>query len=135
MSLSDDERKALISLKLQKSEKSFDDMRICFDMGMFSTAANRLYYSIFYSISALLISRGFEAHSHSGNLSLFNLHFIRTNIIPIEYSRLVRNIFQLRQSSDYDDYFAVEKEDIEELIQPSNALLSIIHSILTSSRS
>lgn len=38
--------------------------------------------------------------------------------MPLEFSKLLRDTFQLRQNSDYDDFFSVDKDDIEKYIVP-----------------
>lgn len=130
MSLSADERKAIVALKLSKSENAYSDMLKNFEFGMYSTAANRLYYSLFYASCALLVNDGYEAHTHSGCLTLINLHYIKEQKIPLDFSKLLRNVFRLRQDSDYDDYFSIEAEDLQKFIVPSKKYIELVKNLI-----
>ncbi|MEA3460066.1 MAG: HEPN domain-containing protein [Chloroflexota bacterium] len=50
------------------------------------TAVNRAYYTIFYAANAMLATRGLERSKHSGAITAFRQHFVKTGIIEVEYS-------------------------------------------------
>lgn len=67
MNMTADERQAVIAFRIEKSDEAYSDVLKSMGFGMFSTAANRLYYSFYYAASALLLSKGVETHRHSGD--------------------------------------------------------------------
>ena len=48
MSLTAEERKAIIEYRLEKCESTFSDVEKVVEFGMYNTAANRLYYAFYY---------------------------------------------------------------------------------------
>jgi len=60
VTLNADERQAIVTYRLEKAESTYNDVLKSMEFGMFSTAANRLYYCFYYAASALLISKGIE---------------------------------------------------------------------------
>ena len=79
---------------------------------------------------ALLIDREIQAHTHSGVRQMFGLHFIKTGIIENELGKFYTDIFDMRQTGDYDDYIDFKKTDVLDLIKPANRLISKIEEIL-----
>jgi uncharacterized protein (UPF0332 family) len=44
-------------------------------------------------------------------------HFIKTGIIEAEYSDIIREAFDYRSDSDYDDFYVISKEEVTEQIE------------------
>ena len=134
MSLTEEERIAIVDLKLSKAERAYKDMCANYDLHMYCTAANRLYYCLFYACSALLVCDGHEAHTHSGNITLIGLNYVKPGIISSEFGKLLRAAFKLRQESDYDDYYDVKKEDIESYVEPARDFILLVKQLIASKR-
>ncbi len=66
MSLSEVERKTLVSLELKKANDTFEEIEILVAANKWSGAANRLYYAVFHAINALLINDGHPVNTHKG---------------------------------------------------------------------
>ncbi|MCX6234528.1 MAG: HEPN domain-containing protein, partial [Bacteroidetes bacterium] len=49
-----------IKYRFHRAEESFDDALILMERGKWNTVVNRLYYSCFYAVSALLLKDGIE---------------------------------------------------------------------------
>jgi uncharacterized protein (UPF0332 family) len=45
-----------------------------------------------------------------------------------EYSYIIKNAFQVRQESDYDDFCIISKEDVDEQIENAHKLIDAIKS-------
>ena len=57
---------------------------------------------------------------------MFGLHFIKTGIISKELGKFYSELFDLRLTGDYEDFLDHTKEDVIELIDPVNKLISEI---------
>jgi uncharacterized protein (UPF0332 family) len=55
MSLTDDEREAIVSFRIQKAKDTLDEAEGIATLGYWNAVANRLYYACFYITSALLL--------------------------------------------------------------------------------
>jgi uncharacterized protein (UPF0332 family) len=94
-------------------------------------AVNRLYYACYYPVIALLIDKDIHAQTHSGVRQMFGLHFVKSGLIYKESGKFYNDIFDMRQTGDYDDYIDFEKEDVLDLIVPANELISKIEILLS----
>ena len=56
MSLKEEDRRIIIEMELDKAERTFAEQQLLREGGLWNTLANRLYYSLFHAVSALLIS-------------------------------------------------------------------------------
>ena len=71
-----------------------------------------------------------EFKKHSGNISYFREHFIKTGIFEVELSSMISIASEARANSDYDDFYVISKEDVNELIDDSALFLSNIKAYL-----
>jgi len=97
---------------------------------LWNTAVNRLYYACYYAVIALLINTDIQAHTHAGERQMFGLHFINTGLMEKESGKFYSDIFDMRQTADYDDYIDFNKEDVLDLIDPDNELITKIEGLL-----
>lgn len=72
MSLSEEERKAIVNLEIEKAENTFAQVSKLTELGYWDTIANRLYYSAFHAATALLINDGYRVNTHKGIIALLD---------------------------------------------------------------
>ncbi|MBN1509807.1 MAG: HEPN domain-containing protein [Sedimentisphaerales bacterium] len=118
-----EDTRRLIVYRLDQAEETLNAARELSAAGHYRDAVNRAYYAMFYCGLALLASRGLGASKHSGVLSLFNRHFIKTGEFPPEYGRHLREAFDLRQGSDYREFVQISLEQVQEIISKAEAFL------------
>ena len=133
MSLSQEERKAVVDYRLEKAESTFDEAQKVSTLDLWNNAANRLYYSLYYAATALLIADQHQCHTHSGMLTLMNMHYVKTGKLSAEDGRLLRRLFTLRHEGDYEDFVEVTKEEILQATPEVRALLDKLKHLLPSS--
>lgn len=130
MSLTEEEREAIVFLKIQKANDTYNQAVGISELGYWSAVANRLYYSCYYITTALLIKYMHSAQTHSGVIRLFGLHFVSNGIVSKEHSKLYSKLFELRQTGDYDELFNLTEEDVKPLIQPAREFINSITELL-----
>jgi uncharacterized protein (UPF0332 family) len=130
MELSDEERNALIELKLERANETIKEIPYLIEQGFYRNAANRLYYSCYYAVSALLLQQGSEARTHNGIITLFSLKFVRTGIVSNAEGKLYRSLFELRQTGDYDEIKIIDKEDVASRLQPAEEFNKTIETLI-----
>jgi uncharacterized protein (UPF0332 family) len=118
MTLSNEERNAVVNYRIEKAKETIKEVENILILGYWNNIANRLYYSAYYGVSALLIKQGYVANTHSGVKNLFALYFVKTGKVSKESMRLYSRLFDLRLKSDYDDFFDLDEKDILPLIEP-----------------
>ena len=131
MSLSENERLLIVSRELEKAERTFSDVLFCAKEGKWEAAANRLYYSLFHAMSALLISDGFQVKSHRGILSMFGEHYVKTDVFAKKDGSLLSELVIMRDNADYNCFFEANEEKLQPYIEPTRLLIDKIKSYIS----
>ena len=126
MGMTKEERDAVVELRIAKAYRAYEEAKGVVSLKYWETIANRLYYAAYNAVSALLISNGDTAQTHSGVRHIFGLKFIKTGILPPETGRLYHRLFSMRQTGDYDDTYDVAAEDVLPNIEPTGKLLDVV---------
>ncbi|HLP04506.1 MAG TPA: HEPN domain-containing protein [Paludibacter sp.] len=132
MSLSEEERNALVFYKIQKSKDTFNEAVGIAQLCFWNAVANRLYYASYYITTALLVLYGHSAQTHSGVIRLFGLNFVNRGIVSKDMSKLYSKLFELRQTGDYDDLYNLTEEDVKPLIGLTQHYINEIESLIAS---
>lgn len=112
--------------RLERARDDLESARLLSENNKFSQSINRSYYSIFHSTRALLALEKLDARKHSGVISYFNKHFVKTGKIEKEYSKILMDAQDFRNDCDYDDFFVVSKEEAEAQITWATKFLNRI---------
>lgn len=126
MSLKEEDRRVIVTLELEKSDKTWKQMEIQVENGVWEMAANRLYYALFHAVSALLINEKHTVATHRGAVNQFSLYYVKTGVFDKKDGKLYSNLQKLREDGDYNCYIDVEQEDVERLIEPTRLLIEKI---------
>lgn len=121
-----EERKQYVKYKIEAAYKAFDAASVLAENGFWNSAVNRLYYSLFYAVNALLVINEIQTKSHSGSRSQFSNIFIKTHKLDIKYGKLYSQLFDWRQKGDYDSIFDYDKESVEPLLGPVKEMIEEI---------
>jgi len=112
MGLSEDEKKILIDLKIERSNEAIKEVPYLIEQGFYRTAANRLYYACYYIVGALLLQKGYNARTHNGIIALFTMNFVKSGMVSDADGKLYRSLYELRLTGDYDEVKIIDKEDV-----------------------
>lgn len=122
--------KDYISYRFLRAENTLNDAWILANNNSWNSCINRLYYSAFYAITALLLSKGFEAKTHNGNKTLFFKEFVITGLIEKEFGTLYSDLMDWRNEGDYADFTDYEPETVVPMIHKTEEFLKRIKSLL-----
>ena len=113
------DKDVLIKYRMERSMESIEEARISIDNNKMFNAENRIYYAIYYIVSAPAIKNDFSTSKHSQLLGWYNLNFVKTNIISSELGKVYYGAFEKRQRGDYEDlkYFTLDEvsEDFKKM--------------------
>ena len=98
--------------------------------GNYKSAANRSYYAIFHAMRSVLAFDGIDMKHHSGIISEFRRLYIKTGIFETKLSAIISVLFNVRQDSDYDDFFVISKVEVLEQIDSAVFFLEEIKKYL-----
>jgi len=128
--LTDNERKALVFNKVRRARETWEETKGIIKSGYWYAAANRMYYACYYMTSALLLKIGQSAHTHGGTIGLFGLHFVKTGIVPSDLGKFYSQLFELRQTGDYDDWKVVTESDVSPLVPIAEEYLDTLENLI-----
>jgi len=83
------------------------------DIGDYRAAANRSYYAIFHAMRAVLALDEVDMSKHSGIMAEFRRRYLKTEILDRKLSATITQAFEVRNASDYDDFYIVAREDVD----------------------
>ena len=126
----DDRQKELSIYRLQQSEESLKASRNCLDNGFYKDSINRSYYSAFYAIKAVLALGTIDFKRHKDVIAYFNKEYIATEIFPRTLGRKIGILKQIREESDYDDFYIASRDEALEQIETAEIVLQSIKGYL-----
>lgn len=128
--ISDEDRKALIKYRLTQARDTIDISRFLFDSGKLNVAVNRIYYGMYYTLTALALKYKFETSKHSQLIGWFNREFVSSNKLDVKYGQILRNAFQNRTKSDYDAYIEFTPHEVEVMLKEMKDFISAVESLI-----
>ena len=89
----------LIKLWLEKSFDALASAKLELNEGHSNFSINRLYYSCFYAVTALLLRSGRQFTRHSAVISEFNRTYVKTGKVAVAWSKFYQKLFNDRQNT------------------------------------
>jgi uncharacterized protein len=124
------DKEMLVKVWLDNSDQSLKATRDNIDNNNLETAQNRLYYAIFYSVSALSKSKDFVTSKHSQLAGWFNREFVKTNIICKEIAQIYFDAYEFRRNADYTISYTPDREKIELMLEEAKIFIEAIKKIV-----
>jgi len=113
----------LSKIRIENAALLLDSSRMLIEAGDYKSSANRSYYAVFAAMRSCLALLGIDHKRHSGVISDFRLHFIKTEKLSKNLSDTITELFDVRNLSDYDDFYIISKAEV--LKQLENAELFV----------
>ena len=124
--------KTLVSHRMEKSKEAIKAAEILLKSEMLSFSMNRVYYSMFYAVQALLAVDGVSFSKHGQVKGYFNRELIKTKILPKELGQTYNKAFEYRQKFDYVDFAAPDREMVLDYIKKSKGFYDEVEKYLKS---
>lgn len=131
MTLEPEDRNTLITHRLKRAHETRNESLLLYENGMLPAAVNRVYYSMFYALSALAISESYQSGKHAQLIGWFNKSYVRTGKIDQQFSRMLSQAFDKRMLGDYADIPDFSKIEVETMIRDSSDFIAMIETLLS----
>lgn len=125
-----EEIRKLSEYRLVRAYETFQEGLILLKSPSLRGAVNRFYYAAFYAARALLASKELDSPKHSGVISLFHEHFVKTGRVKVEIARALSRAFEKRQDSDYEDFASFTLAEVEDLREKVEAFIGECERVL-----
>ena len=97
----------------------------------YASANNRAYYAVFHTMRAVLALDGEDYKKHSAVIARFTLDYLKPEILPREYGKLISNASLIRNRSDYEDFYICSVADTNALFSGAEAFYTEVEKYLT----
>ncbi|RPJ67834.1 MAG: HEPN domain-containing protein [Alphaproteobacteria bacterium] len=115
--MEDKDRQSLINYRIQQAKETIELAEFLKNSGKLAVAVNRIYYGLYYSLTALALKNKFETSKHLQLIGWFNSEFITTNKINKRSGKTLRNAYQNRRKGDYDAFVDFTLDEVETMLQ------------------
>ena len=133
MTLNNDSREILINHNIQKAYQAIKDAEMLLNSRSFTGTLNRIYYGIFYIISALGIKYKYTTSKHSQLIGWFNKNFVRNNKVERKIGKIIYNAFEQRMESDYNPIAKFCYEEVVEAMENMKEVIFVIEKLIKES--
>ena len=123
--------KDLARYKLERAREELDTAELLFDNERLKAANNRAYYSIYYSLTAVLCLEPIAFKKHKDMIGYFNKNYVHTDRFPREIGRNISKAAKIRHASDYDEFYIASKEEAERQIQTAKELVDLVDKFIS----
>ncbi|PLV56045.1 HEPN domain-containing protein [Thermotoga sp. SG1] len=124
------EREKIIEYWRKRARECLDDAKLLLENKRFHSAVNRIYYALFYQVSALLLTKGLSFSKHSGVLAAFNREFVKTGKIDKELGKFYNRMFEHRRTGDYGELVEFEEEDVKGWLRKAEEFLDAVEKLM-----
>lgn len=106
-------KKEDIKVMIEKGKRALEDSKILFANKRYESASSRAYYAVFHLLQAALLTHGLSFSKHSAVISQFSNIFLKTGILPKEFSKIIESLREARETGDYDYVQTIEEEEVK----------------------
>lgn len=128
--INEEDRTALVNYRIEQAISTIELSQFLIESDKLIVAVNRIYYGIFYSVTALALKYQFETSKHSQLIGWFNKEFIATKRIDKKYGKILRNAYQNRTKGDYDAFVSFQKEEVLTMLDEMIDYINMIKTLL-----
>lgn len=125
-----DNRKELMQYRLDMARERLHSSKVLLEDGSYKDSIGRSYYAMFTSVRALLAVEGQDFSKHAGVIAYFQKEYIKTGKFDKKYSKYISQAFQIRNNTDYADFFVVSRQDAEEQYERAEEFIKEIEKYL-----
>ena len=123
------DRQALYLYRIGQAEETLSDAeKMLVENLTPRSIINRAYYSMFYALLALFIDQrvNIKTSKHSGVISIYDKEFVHTEKFDKHYSKILHQMFNMRQEGDYKELVEISRDDAVKSIEYAKTFLNAI---------
>jgi uncharacterized protein (UPF0332 family) len=128
--VTEDNRRTAIEQEMRHSVAALKAAHALCDLSLFNDALSRLYYALYHSTTALLLTEGVEPRRHRAVAGLLSSRFVASGALAAEDVAVVSRVQGYRDLADYERAWEATRAivdaafaDVEPLVARIRALL------------
>jgi len=124
------DRESLIDYRLNQAFETIDLAKFLVANDKLIIAVNRIYYGMYYALTALALRDNFETSKHGQLIGWFNKEYVSTGKLDKKYGKILRNAHQKRTKGDYDVFVCFSKTEAEDMLSEMTDFIEEIKRLL-----
>ncbi len=128
--IEDIERDALVKYRLNQAIETIELARFLVNNDKLVIAVNRIYYGMYYGLTALALKDSFETSKHGQLIGWFNKEYISTKKVDPKFGKILRNAFQNRTKGDYDVFVNFDRIEVEIMLDEMSVFVEEIERLI-----
>ena len=115
---------------MAKSKHTLKIARELYELDYYGDSISKVYYAVFHSLQAILLTLGLSFSKHSGIIGAFNKEFIYREIFPKDFHKIIERLFKERQIGDYEYEENLNSDDAKQDINDAESIILSIERYL-----
>lgn len=122
----DNKERELSLYRLENALSTLEIARFCMEKKHYRDSINRCYYSAFYAVKAVLALERIDFKRHKDVVGYFNKQYVAIDIFSKDLGKKLGNLQQLREKSDYNDFYIASVGEAEEQMQATEYIVESV---------
>ena len=115
----------LAKYRLEQAHECLQMAKITIETSL-KNSVNRSYYCVFHAMRAILALDKFDSKKHSGIIAAFRQRYIKTGQFPRHFSDIIEETFEIRNDSDYEDFYIIAESEAVQQLENAELLLKAV---------
>jgi uncharacterized protein (UPF0332 family) len=124
--IEENDREALVEYRLNQAFETVELARFLASNDKLVIAVNRIYYGMYYALTALALRNRFETSKHKQLIGWFNKEYVSSKKVDLKFGKILRNAYQNRTKGDYDAFVNFSRIEVETLLDEMSYFLEEI---------
>jgi uncharacterized protein (UPF0332 family) len=124
------DRNALVSYRIEQALETIELAKFLAESQKLTIAVNRIYYGMYYALTALALKNSFETSKHGQLIGWFNKEYIASRKLDYKFGKILRNAFQNRTRGDYDAFTSFNEQEVELMLKEMIEFIEEIRTVL-----
>jgi uncharacterized protein (UPF0332 family) len=114
--IEENDRESLVEYRLNQAFDTVELARFLVSHDKLVIAVNRIYYGMYYALTALALRNRFETSKHGQLIGWFNKEYISSKKVDSKFGKILRNAYQNRTKGDYDAFVNFTRIEVETML-------------------
>jgi uncharacterized protein (UPF0332 family) len=128
--ITENERDVLIEYRLKQAIESIELAKFLVSSDKLVVAVNRVYYGMYYALTALALKHSFETSKHTQLIGWFNKEFIFSKKVDSKFGEILKEGYKNRTKGDYEAFVLFSTDEVELMLIEMVEFIEKIKSIL-----
>ncbi len=128
--MKDEERQVLIKHNRMKAQEAIEQVKWLIENKQFFLAVNRIYYGVYYMLSAIALKEHFKTSKHLQLIGWFNKTYVKTGLIDRKYGRWINQAYENRMEGDYNVLADFTEEKVKQAFEEMKDMIAKLEKLL-----